>query len=142
MSKEIKEDGLEYFYDGGELYAVILRSYYNGANIHFFTPDNFSQQLGYLPHKKGATIQPHEHRLHKREIHYTQEALFIKKGKVKVNLYNMNHRQFFSELLEPGDIILLCGGGHGFEMLEDSVMVEVKQGPYMGDDDKKVFEGV
>jgi hypothetical protein len=142
MPKEMKTDGLEYFTHEGDLFAIVLRSTYHGDSIHFFTPDSFSQQLGYLPHKKGASIKPHDHRVNSRQIHYTQETLFIKKGKVKVTIYDLNHRSVYSELLESGDIILLCGGGHGFEMLEDTIMIAVKQGPFTGDDDKKVFEGV
>ncbi len=142
MSKEIKNAGLEYLYQKDELYAIVLRNNYKGDSIEFFTPDSFSQQLGYLPHKRGDVIRPHEHRINKREIHYTQEVLLIKKGKVKVNFYDSMHQPVFSELLESGDMILLCGGGHGFEMLQDTVMIEIKQGPYTGENDKKIFEGV
>jgi hypothetical protein len=67
-----------------------------------------------------------------REVHYTQEVLFIRKGKVKVNLYDNDLNFICSKVLEKNDVILLASGGHGFEMLEDSEMVEVKQGPYSG----------
>jgi hypothetical protein len=141
MSKEIKTSGLEYLYQEGDLYAIVLRDNYKGDSIRFFTPDSFSQQLGYLPHKKGAVIKPHEHQINKREIHYTQEVLLIKKGRVQVNFYDLDHMPVFSEVLDSGDMILLCGGGHGFEMLLDTVMIEIKQGPYTGANDKNIFEG-
>ncbi|MDD5222744.1 MAG: hypothetical protein PHE84_02035 [bacterium] len=142
MKKEIKKEGLEYLYHEEELYCVVLRDNYKNDSITFFTPDTFSQQLGYLPHKKGNIILPHKHRISKREILYTQEALLIKSGAVKVNFYDKTHAFTGSEILKSGDVILLCSGGHGFEILEDSVMVEIKQGPYVGEVDKERFEGV
>jgi hypothetical protein len=142
MIKEVSKEGLEYLYHEGELYSIVMRSNYHTETISFFTPDSFSQQLGYLPHKKGNIIKPHKHKINRREILYTQEVLFIKKGKVKVNFYKDETNFIGSETVKEGDIILLCGGGHGFEVLEDAIMIEVKQGPYMGLDDKMKFEGI
>lgn len=142
MIKEIKSEELEYLYHEGELYCILLRDSYVSNSISFFTPDSLSQQLGYLPHKKGNIIKPHRHNINKREILYTQEVLFIKKGCVRVNFYKDETTFVASEIIKDGDIILLCGGGHGFEILEDTVMIEVKQGPYVGVDDKVRFEGV
>lgn len=139
MIKESVEKGLEYMYHEGELYAIILRDEYKSASVSFFTPDSLSQQLGFLPHKKGDIIQPHRHTVHKREILYTQEVLFIKKGKVKIDFYDRKHKYVCSETLSGGDVVLLCAGGHGFEMLQDTVMIETKQGPYVGLEDKERF---
>lgn len=141
MVKETPIRGLEYIYDKGEMIAIILRNEFESEKINFLTPNNFSQQLGYLPHKKGDKIKAHRHIYNRREVHFTQEALLIKKGKVKVNLYNSQKLFICSEILTQGDIILLCGGGHGFEILEDSVMIELKQGPYTGESDKERFDG-
>ncbi len=142
MIKEISTEGLEYLYHEGELYSIVMRENFTSDTISFFTPDSFSQQLGYLPHKKGNIIEPHKHKVNRREILYTQEVLFMKKGKLKVNFYKHDKEYIGSEVVNEGDIILLCGGGHGFEILEDAVMIEIKQGPYMGLDDKVKFEGV
>ena len=73
---------------------------------------------------------------------FTQEVLVIKSGKVRVDYYDNDKHYFESKILYQGDVVLLAGGGHGFEMLEDSEMIEVKQGPYSGDMDKKIFEPV
>jgi hypothetical protein len=140
VPKEIKTEGLEYLYHKGDIYSIVLRNTYKGDSISFFTPDSFSQQFGYLLHKKGAVIKPHEHRINTRTIQYTQEVLIIREGKVKVNFFDTDHQPVFSELLESGDVILLCGGGHGFEFLADTVMIEIKQGPYTGANDKVIFE--
>jgi mannose-6-phosphate isomerase-like protein (cupin superfamily) len=133
---------LEYIKYKEKLYAIIVRDDYKSDSIAFFTPDNSSQQLGYLPHDKGGIIIPHMHNRSEREVFYTDEVLFIKKGKVRVNFYNSRKKLIRSEILKKGDTILLCGGGHGFKMLEKSVMIEVKQGPYLGADDKTRFKGV
>jgi mannose-6-phosphate isomerase-like protein (cupin superfamily) len=140
--KRVKQEGLEFCYNDDELYCIIIRDGFNSETTVFFTPDNFSQQLGFLPHKKNAVIKPHMHLYNKREVFYTQEVLFIKSGKVKVNFYDSDEKYVFSEIVEQGDFILLCGGGHGFEMIEDTRMIEIKQGPFQGEDDKRRFKGI
>ena len=121
--------------------AIIIYSEYNKDGIEFFTPGEFSQQLGYMKHKKGDTIQEHIHILQPREINYTQETLFIKRGRVKINFYNDDKTYFCSRELKTGDVILLASGGHGFEFLAETEMIEVKQGPYCSDQDKVRFNG-
>ncbi len=142
MVKEEIAKGLEYIYHAGETIAIIMRKYFESDRTIFFTPNSFSQQLGYLYHRRGSVIKAHIHRLHSRNIVQTQEFLLIKKGKVKVNLYSRDKKHIASEILEAGDIVLLCGGGHGFEIIEDTVMIEVKQGPFVPEEDKDRFEGV
>jgi mannose-6-phosphate isomerase-like protein (cupin superfamily) len=122
-----------------QIIAIIIRNDFHKDGLEFFTPGDFSQQLGYMKHNKGATIQEHVHILHVREVHYTQETLFIKKGRVKINFYLQDKTYFTSRELITGDIILLASGGHGFEFLEETEMIEVKQGPYCGDQDKERF---
>lgn len=123
-----------------EVLAIIVRHNYFNEGISFFTPGEFSQQLAYMNHPKGKIIQPHVHNLVKREVHYTKEVLFIKKGKLRVDFYSNDFFYLESRVLESGDVILLSEGGHGFEILEDIEMFEVKQGPYVGDADKIRFE--
>jgi|SRR6476661_7794202 len=119
--------------------AIIVYNDFNKPGIHFFTENEWSQQLAYMNHPKGKIIDPHVHNPVKREVHYTQEVLFIKRGRLRVDFYN-NEQQFLeSRILEKGDVILLMTGGHGFEILEEVEMIEVKQGPYAGDADKVRF---
>ena len=126
----------------GKLIAIILRSNYTSDKIIFFSPSDFSQQLGYLPHKKGSIIKSHIHKKIDRKVTLTQEVLFIKKGRIVVNLYAEDKKHIASRELSTGDVIFLCSGGHGFEILEDIEMIEVKQGPYSDKgNDKEVFEG-
>lgn len=134
-------DPIEQINKNDDTLAIIIYHDYRKEGIAFFTPSDFSQQLGYMKHNKGETIQEHVHILHLREIKYTQETLFIKSGRVKVNFYTEDKQYLTSRELTTGDVILLASGGHGFEFLEETEMIEVKQGPYCGDQDKVRFEG-
>ncbi len=131
---------IEILKDNNEILAILIKKDYSHEGLKFFTPDDFSQQLAYMHHKKGKKIKPHAHNAVRREIRFTQEVLFLKRGKLRVDIYR-NDRTFFSSFcLVEGDVILLAGGGHGFEALEDIEMIEVKQGPYSGELDKTHFE--
>ncbi len=133
------EKQVEQIVHGLEPIALVIRSGFNEPGIHFFTPPNFSQQVAYMRHPTGKKISPHVHNLLPRQVLYTQEALFIREGRVKVDLYSSSREHITSITLTSGDVILLCGGGHSFEMLEETSMIEVKQGPYAGQDDKVRF---
>jgi mannose-6-phosphate isomerase-like protein (cupin superfamily) len=122
--------------------AVIVSHKFNQQGIHFFTPNELSQQLAYMHHPTGKIIEPHVHNPVPRNVVYTQEVLFIKKGKLRVDFYNDDRKYLESRILEVGDVILLVTGGHGFEVLEEIEMIEVKQGPYVGEQDKTRFDGI
>ncbi len=124
------------------LLALILRAEYHADGIRFFTPDEFSQQLGYMNRPRGYVIPPHVHNPVTRSVHFTKEVLFIKSGKVRVDFYDDAQNYLESRILGSGDVVLLAFGGHGFEMLEPTEMIEVKQGPYAGDTDKTRFSPV
>jgi mannose-6-phosphate isomerase-like protein (cupin superfamily) len=123
----------------GQLCAIIISVSYDEHGIRFFTPNDFSQQLASMSYPTGHRIQPHTHNAVRREVLLTQEALFIRKGKVRVDFYSRKNEYRKSRVLGPGDVILLIAGGHGFEVLEELNMVEVKQGPYAGEGDKTRF---
>ncbi len=125
---------------GDVLLAIILRSGYSRDGIEFFTPNDFSQQLAYMNRPSGYKISPHVHNKIQREVFYTQEVLFVRKGKVRVDFYDDTRTIVDERILQTGDVILLASGGHGFEMLEPTEMIEVKQGPYVGEHDKTRFE--
>jgi mannose-6-phosphate isomerase-like protein (cupin superfamily) len=131
----------EIVYQGRTL-AVLLRTQFYQEGINFFTPGDFSQQLGYMNRPEGYVIPPHVHNPVPREVQYTKEVLFIKSGRVRVDFYADDQTYLESRILETGDVILLAYGGHGFEMLEPTEMIEVKQGPYAGEHDKTRFQGI
>ena len=124
----------------GQLMALILPGAYTAPGIQFFTPGEFSQQLAHMSHPAGKLIQPHVHNSVPREVQYTQEVLFIKKGRLHVDFHSDDQFYLESHILQAGDTILLATGGHGFEVLEDLEMIEVKQGPYAGEADKTRFQ--
>lgn len=133
---------VEYIKHNEQLLAIILKNSFRKDGIHFFTSNELSQQLAYMKHPSGKKIEPHVHNPVKREVQFTQEVLFLKKGKLRVDFYDEGQNYLESRVLSDGDIILLSTGGHGFEVLEDIEMVEVKQGPYAGDEDKTRFKSV
>lgn len=122
--------------------AIIVSARFSEPGIHFFTPDELSQQLAYMHHPTGKIIPPHLHTPVAREVKYTQEVLMIKRGRLRVDFYDEGKNYLESRVLEAGDIILLAVGGHGFEVLEEIEMIEVKQGPYAGERDKQRFDGI
>ena len=124
------------------LLAIIIRASFRKEGIEFLTPDAFSQQLGYMNRPIGYVIPPHVHNPVVREVQYTKEVLFIKSGRVRVDFYDDSQNYLESRILHQGDVILLAFGGHGFEMLEASEIIEVKQGPYAGEADKTRFQPV
>jgi len=123
----------------GRLCAIILRAEYDESGIQFFTSSQLSQQLASMSYKPGKIIPAHTHQPVRREVLFTQEALFIRKGKLRVDFYTIEQEYRCSRILNKADVLLLIAGGHGFEVLEELNMVEVKQGPYAGDKDKVVF---
>lgn len=130
---------IEQVVHGSLLHAVIIRRDFRAPGAHFVTPGEFSQQLAYMNRPAGHTIPPHFHRDVQRDVHRTLEVLVIRSGRLRVHFFNDARVCFGSSVLEAGDAILLAYGGHSFDVLEDCEMFEVKQGPYLGDEDKVHF---
>lgn len=126
----------------GELLAIVIKHNFSEPGVHFFTPDDFSQQLAYMKHPAGKVIEPHVHNPVSREVRLTLEVLYLKSGRLRVDFFDQNQNYLESRTLDHGDVILLAAGGHGFEALEDIEMIEVKQGPYAGERDKTRFPPV
>ena len=128
--------------DDSGLLAVIIRADFQADGIVFATPNELPQQLGYMKRPAGYEINPHVHVLKRYDVQYSSETLFIRKGKVRIDFYSEDRQYLSSEILMAGDVVLLSRGGHGFEMLEESEIIEVKQGPYESENDKIRFEGI
>ena len=122
--------------------AIIIRNNYVCEGVDFITPSEYSQQVAYMHHLTGKVIDAHIHNLVHRNVVLTQEVLFVKKGILRVDFYDEYEDYLESRNLYAGDIILLVSGGHGFRVLEEVEMIEVKQGPYAGEQDKKRFAGI
>ena len=120
--------------------ALIIKNFNkNKKGIKFFTPNNLSQQVAYIYHKKKHVIQPHLHKKRLKKIYDTNEVLIILDGKMKVDFFTTKKKYLKSEILKKNDIIILMKGGHGFKIMKDCKFIEVKQGPYLADKDKERF---
>ena len=132
-------DCVERIEHDGEMLALIVRNEFRNPGVTFFTPNELSQQLAFMRHPAGKLIAPHVHNAVPRTVAYTQETLFIKRGRLRVDFFGDDQGYLESRELGPGDVVLLIKGGHGFEVLDDLEMIEVKQGPYAGDRDKTLL---
>ena len=125
-----------------KLYAVIVKNKYRKKKgVTFFTPKDATQQFGYMKHGKNHIIQPHLHNKRLTKILFTTEVIILLKGSLRVDFYDNKKKYLFSKKISKGDIIMLISGGHGFKVLQDAEMIEVKQGPYSLSHDKKKIEG-
>lgn len=122
-----------------EILAIVIKSNYTADGIEFFTQDECEQQIAYMSHKKNTVVKAHIHNKIERKIFTTKETLILKKGKMRVDLYTQEKEYLESFIADTGDIIFLASGGHGIKCIEDIEMIEVKQGPYLKEDDKVRF---
>src|SRR5947199_5072269 len=119
--------------------AYIIPSRLNPTQTTFLTPPEFKQQGGFIVYPAGGEIQRHMHRPLERHLVGTSEVLIVRRGRCEIDIYNDERELVATRELGRGDIMLMVGGGHGFRMLEDTVFLEVKQGPYTGLDEKERF---
>ena len=119
--------------------AYIIRRELTPAATTFLTPSDLPQQLGFVVYPAGGEIKAHLHRPLERTIRGTAEVLVVKKGRCEVDIYNLSKEPVATRELREGDILLLVSGGHGFRIMEDTVFLEIKQGPYTGLDEKERF---
>ena len=133
---------IENIINNGKLLSVIIKARYKSDGIEFFTPGEFPQQLGYMNRSKNYVIEPHVHNPVKRSVLFTQEVLYIKTGRVRLDYYNDTKEYLESRILDQGDVVILAYGGHGLKMIDDSEIIEVKQGPYVEELDKVRFDPV
>lgn len=129
--------------DGSDgLLGIVIRKIADQVKedeIKFFTSKDISQQVGIMRRKRGHVIPPHIHGSANRIIHNVPETLLIQSGRVLVNFYTTTQQFVTGRILDPGDVVILLRGGHGFTILEDCQIYEVRQGPYLNSDDKIPF---
>lgn len=128
-----------YYKNKEDLIAIVIKSNIDRNETEFLTPNSFFQQVGFIVRRKGDIIKAHYHNRLERKITLTQETLFIKKGKLRVRLYSKEGIKIKNIILNQGDVIFLAGGGHGFDVMENTEIIEVKQGPYIAEKDKTYY---
>jgi cupin fold WbuC family metalloprotein len=130
---------IEIISDRGTPLAYIVRASWMPESTEFLTPNYFGQQMGMIVYGAGTEIQPHLHLPVVREVLGTTECIVVRKGACELDIYDQSKQLIESRSLKTGDIVMLLGGGHGFRMSEDTVLFEVKQGPYVQGADKERF---
>ena len=134
-----KESLMECVESEGQAIAFIIRAEKSAEETTFLTPDDFKQQLGFIVYPKGGKITRHLHKPVQRNLIGMSEVLLVRKGAVEVDFYTGRKEYICTRQLRCGDLILLVAGGHGFRCLEDTELLEIKQGPYVGPDEKEKF---
>ena len=130
---------IEHIAWNGKPLAYIIRAEMNPQKTTFLTPPEFKQQVGFVVYPAGGEIQRHVHRPLERHLIGTSEVLIVRRGRCEIDLYNDEGQLVAVRELGQGDIMLMVAGGHGFRMLENTVFLEVKQGPYTGLEEKERF---
>jgi hypothetical protein len=133
-------DGIEQIMDGECILSLIIRGTVAPTETVFVTPNSFYQQAGFIVYPAGGKIPSHLHTPIERNLIGTPETLFIRKGKIEVRFYNNERQLKAKSVLQAGDVLMLVNGGHGFTILEDTIMLEIKQGPYTGLVEKERFD--
>lgn len=133
------EQHVEHIVRDSKPLAYIIRAEMSPQKTTFLTPSEFKQQVGFVVYPAGGEIQRHDHRPLERHLFGTSEVLIVQKGRCEIDIYDDNRELVATRELGRGDIMLMVGGGHGFRMLEDTVFLEIKQGPYTGVDEKERF---
>ena len=132
-------DLIEEITDGGKSLAYIVRRELNPEETTFLTPPEANLQTGFIVYSAGGEITRHLHHPPQRQITSTSEVLIVRKGRSEVDIYNDQRQLVTKRELRAGDVLIIVAGGHGFRMLEDTVFLEIKQGPYIGSDEKERF---
>jgi len=123
----------------GQPLTYLIRTKTLPKTTTFLTPPEFKQQVGFVVYSEGSEIPRHVHRPFERNLIGTSEVILVQKGRCILDVYSDRRELVASRELEVGDLMLMVGGGHGFRMLEDTVLLEIKQGPYTGLDEKERF---
>jgi hypothetical protein len=135
----MNEQVIEWIKAGDRPLAGIIRGSVMPSETTFITPDDYKQQVGFIAYPAGGVIKRHVHKPLERHIVGTSEVLVVRKGRAEIDIYDDDRTLVATRELRAGDVMLMVGGGHGFRMLEDTVFLEVKQGPYTGIDEKERF---
>ena len=130
---------VEHITSHGRSLAYIISAAINPLSTTFLTPPDLKQQVGFVVYPAGGEVRRHVHRALERHLVGTSEVIIVRRGRCQIDIYNDDRELVATREIGAGDIMLMTGGGHGFKMHEDTVLLEVKQGPYTGIDEKELF---
>jgi hypothetical protein len=123
----------------GQALCILVHSTYMPDRTTFLTPPEYKQQVGFVVYPKNGEIPRHTHVPLERHIVGTSEVILVKKGRCLLDIYNDEQKLVATREMGPGDLMLMVGGGHGFRILEETILLEIKQGPYTGLEEKERF---
>ena len=106
---------------------------------HFLTEDSNEFQIAQFNLDEATEIKRHIHRDQERKINKTSEVIIVNEGSLELEIYDEELKLVTKEIVNQGQVIALFNGGHGFKTLSKSKFLEVKQGPYVEDQDKERF---
>jgi len=121
------------------LTSVIIRRDFRPTETTFVTSPDLAQQVGFVVYPAGGVIKRHIHKNVDRQNISSSEALIIREGKLEIDIYDQDKSLLATRELQAGDFVLMVSGGHGFRILEATILLEIKLGPYAGASDKELF---
>jgi hypothetical protein len=131
--------GVEIVSDDGVELCYIVRAGYEPTETTFITRPEYKQQVGFIKYGPGTHIPRHVHVPLERRIVGTSEVVLVRRGSCQLEVYSDARKLVATRELTSGDVVLMVAGGHGFAVHEDTVLLEVKQGPYIGLEEKERF---
>lgn len=132
-------DEVEVISANGQVLCYVIPKSIHPQKTTFITPPEGKQQVGFIVYPKDGVIARHIHRPLERHIIGMAEVLVVRSGHCQIEVFDESLRLVTTRDLYEGDVVLMVGGGHGFQIKEDTVLLEIKQGPYLGEDDKQLF---
>ncbi len=132
--------GIQWIKNDEQVLGLIISAEYEPDATEFITPDSYKQQVGFIVYPKDGTIVPHIHHEMERNLRGTSEVLCVRQGRCWVDFYLQDKSPLCSRELKTGDVLVLVSGGHGFRMIEETTFLEIKQGPYIGVQEKERFD--
>lgn len=126
----------------GQVLALFLPAAGWQSGLNFMTRDADFVQVGTWEYAAGTRLGPHSHNEVSREATRTQEVVFVREGRIRAHIFDSDDSHVEAIEMTTGDLLVLLGGGHGYEILRDGTRVlEVKNGPYPGPEaDRRRFQ--
>jgi oxalate decarboxylase/phosphoglucose isomerase-like protein (cupin superfamily) len=124
-----------------KILSIIYRDDDWTEGLNFITPNELFVQVGSWWYDKGKKLASHIHNDFERKAMRTQEMVYVKKGSMRVLLYDEDKNYLQDYILYEGDLAVFAYGGHGYEILDDGTkIIEAKNGPFVDvDTDKTKF---
>jgi mannose-6-phosphate isomerase-like protein (cupin superfamily) len=132
-------DDIEIIRAEGTILCYIIRRTFLPSHTTFITPPESKQQVGFVVYPKDGKIARHSHRSLERHLVGLSEVLLVREGHCQIEIYDNQHHLVATRDLIENDVVIMEAGGHGFRIIEDTVLLEIKQGPYLGVNDKELF---